>query len=83
MAGEIAGSLSFFLQRSVLDKTGLLGRYDVELEWTPESRPQSASSDAPPSIFTAVQQQLGLKLEPAKGPVEMLVIDHVESSSEN
>ena len=70
----------------MVDKTNLTGKYDVDLQWTPESvRLQSAPVDEPtsPSIFTAVQEQLGLKLESAKGPVKTLVIDHVERPSEN
>ena len=66
----------FELQAPVIDMTGIPGRYQVKLEWSPAN----ASPDAPagPSIFTAVQEQLGLKLEARKGPVEILVIDHAE-----
>ena len=66
----------------VEDKTGLMGKYDFTLEWTP-STSGAASEDGGPSIFTALQEQLGLKLEPAKGQVEVLVIDHIERPSEN
>ncbi|HEX3374198.1 MAG TPA: TIGR03435 family protein [Edaphobacter sp.] len=93
----LANMLSQQLHRTVLDKTGLTGKYDLELNWTPDqgSDPmfkgpdggQHSSDAAPdssgPSIFTAVQEQLGLKLQSAKGPVETLVIDHVEMPSEN
>jgi uncharacterized protein (TIGR03435 family) len=69
------------ISRRIVDKTGLTGKYDFTLHWT------SASSDqenaAGPSIFTALQEQLGLKLESTKGPVEVLVIDHIERPSEN
>jgi uncharacterized protein (TIGR03435 family) len=85
-AGELAGSLSMFLGRSVVDKTGLTGRYDIELRWTPESaqmQPGGVAEGGPPSIFTALREQLGLKLESAKGSVKTLVIDHVERPSEN
>jgi uncharacterized protein (TIGR03435 family) len=91
--------LSQQLNRPVLDKTGLTGRYDFALRWTPdefqvsvfkyaegnEPPSESISSAEPtgPSIFTAIQQQLGLKLKPAKGPVEVLVIDHVEQPTPN
>jgi uncharacterized protein (TIGR03435 family) len=63
----------------------LTGKYDIELEWTPDGAlRQSPPPDAgPPSIVTALQQQLGLKLESAKRPVEILVIDHIERPSEN
>jgi uncharacterized protein (TIGR03435 family) len=85
-AGDLAGSLSFFLGRLVLDKTALTGKYDIALQWTPEPvQTQSAAPPeaGPPSIFTALQEQLGLKLESAKGPVKTLVIDHVARPSEN
>jgi uncharacterized protein (TIGR03435 family) len=85
-AGELAGSLSFFLNRPVLDKTGLTGKYDVELRWTPERillQPSTLPDGAPPSIFTAIQEQLGLKLESGKGPVRLLVIEHLERPSDN
>jgi uncharacterized protein (TIGR03435 family) len=63
----------------VLDETGLTGVYEIKLEWTPENPP--AGSDAPengPTIFTAVQEQLGLKLEARKDAVAVMVIDHAE-----
>jgi uncharacterized protein (TIGR03435 family) len=68
------------VNRTIVDKTALDGRYDIDLTWTPE-----LSSTAPEavSIFTALQEQLGLKLESAQGPVEVLVIDHVERPTEN
>ncbi|HXX23164.1 MAG TPA: M56 family metallopeptidase [Terriglobia bacterium] len=78
--------------RLVLDQTGLTGTYDFKLQWTPE-RPTSNSSQEPdaalppdssgPSLFTALQRQLGLRLESAKGPVDTVVIDHFERPSEN
>ncbi len=64
--------------RVVVDRTGLTGRFDIELEWSPD---QTATDQ--PSIFTAVQEQLGLKLESTRGPVEVLVIDHVERPTED
>jgi uncharacterized protein (TIGR03435 family) len=76
----------------VVDKTGIEGRYNLALRWTPDrgtspgfSVPERTSSapDSPPSIFTALQEQLGLKLESQKGPVQVLVIDHIEMPSEN
>jgi uncharacterized protein (TIGR03435 family) len=77
--------LELGLGRYVLDKTGLAGRYDFTLHWTPDADLDgSASKDASgPSLFTAVQEQLGLKLESTRGPVPTLVIDHVERPSEN
>lgn len=82
-----------FLERTVIDQTGLKGTYDVALEWTPDDSqlagflppgaPKPTVTDSGPSIFAALQEQLGLKLESAKGPVEILVIDHAERPSEN
>lgn len=80
--------------RSVLDKTGLSGKYDITLQWTPEDQStpplaDGAHASAPPpdasgpSIYTAIQEQLGLKLESTKGPAAFLVIDHVERPSPN
>ena len=86
-------ALSGQLDCTVLDKTGLAGNYDFTLKWTPEKQPAAYSQQAadggaayePPvtSIFAAIQAQLGLKLESQKGPVEVIVIDHVERPSEN
>jgi len=70
--------LSSATERVVVDRTGLDGRFDVELEWSPDQ----AATDKP-SIFAAVQEQLGLKLEPDRGPVEVVVIDHVERPTED
>jgi uncharacterized protein (TIGR03435 family) len=81
--------LSQFLQRTVIDKTGLAGMFDFHLEFTPDEVTPGitvsgdARDPAGPSIFAALQEQLGLKLEAAKGPAEVLVIDHVEKPSEN
>lgn len=82
------------LGRPVLDKTDLKGNYDIKLEWTPDESsrtiPGAAGVDAPPagdtsgpSIFTAVQEQLGLRLVSDRGPVEVLVIDSLEKPSGN
>jgi uncharacterized protein (TIGR03435 family) len=71
---ELVTSLSAIVNRWVIDKTGLTGFFDVDLEWIPDPNVDSRG----PSIFTAVQEQLGLKLEPARGPVEVFVMDHVD-----
>jgi uncharacterized protein (TIGR03435 family) len=72
------------LGRVVLDKTGLAGRYDIRLKWTPDTdSPASAPPSSQPSFFTAIQEQLGLKLEPARGPVQVLVIDRADLPTEN
>jgi uncharacterized protein (TIGR03435 family) len=73
--------LSRQLDRNVIDKTGLDKFYDFTLEWTPE--PQRAADPVGRTIFTAVREQLGLKLESQKGPVEFYIIDHAEKPSVN
>ena len=85
-AADLAGSLSFFLGRLVRDKTALTGKYDIDLRWTPESlqmQSPAPAEPAGPSIFTAIQEQLGLKLKSAQGPVKTLVVDRVEKPSGN
>ena len=79
----IAQELAKNVGRVVVDETGIEGRFDVDLKWTPDDGAVNGDADAPPSIFTAVQEQMGLKLEAQKGPVEVLVIDHLEEPSEN
>ncbi|HEY1758742.1 MAG TPA: TIGR03435 family protein [Bryobacteraceae bacterium] len=64
--------------RPVVDQTGLTGSYELTLDWAPDDAPVANDGAAGPSIFTALQEQLGLKLDPAKGPVEILVIDRAE-----
>jgi uncharacterized protein (TIGR03435 family) len=76
----LAGVLSSRVGNEVSDKTGLAGFYNFTLTWTPD---EAAATETGPSIFTALQEQLGLKLEPSKGVVEMLVIDGVERPSGN
>jgi uncharacterized protein (TIGR03435 family) len=72
-----------FLDRPVVDQTGLAGRYDFTLRYTADESRASDDPNAPPDIFTAVQEQLGLKLEPAKAQADVLVIDRVEKPSAN
>lgn len=94
----LASALSNQLGRPVIDRTGLTGKFDFKLEWTPDPGQSGGTFggtpppgvDAPPppdpngpSVFTAVQEQLGLRLESQKGPVDVLVIDRVEKPSEN
>jgi uncharacterized protein (TIGR03435 family) len=77
------------LDRPVVDKTGLSGRYDFDLEWAPDETQfggevPTAPTDAPsPPLFSAIQQQLGLKLEATRGPIEALVVDTAERPSAN
>jgi uncharacterized protein (TIGR03435 family) len=82
----LAEQLSRTLGRVVVDKTGLDGRYNLTLKWSPDDAadgPVGGSADAGPSIFTAIQEQLGLKLESGRGPVPILVVDQLEKPSEN
>jgi uncharacterized protein (TIGR03435 family) len=74
---RMINALSMAVNQSVVDRTGLEGRFDVELRWSADVNTAPANGDTP-SIFTALQEQLGLKLESARGPVEVLVIDSVE-----
>jgi uncharacterized protein (TIGR03435 family) len=78
MQPEIGGRL-------VVDKTGLAGKYDFTLKWTPETlqNGEATATDAGPTLFTALQEQLGLRLEPTKAPVDIVVIDHAELPSAN
>ena len=71
-----------FLDRPVVDQTGLTGRFDLRLRWTPDDVAAQAA-DAPPDFFTAMQEQLGLKLVATKAPVDVMVIDRVERPSAN
>ena len=87
---QFATSLGMFVGRVVLDKTGLTGAYDFNLTWTPDQMPNRppGAPDLPidpngPSIFTAVQEQLGLTLDSQRGPVAMLIIDRIEKPVEN
>jgi len=72
----------FIDDRPLLDQTGLSGKYDITLCYTPDEA-QNTDPNAPPGLFTAIQEQLGLKLEPVKAPVDVMVIDHVERPSAN
>jgi uncharacterized protein (TIGR03435 family) len=76
---HLADLLGGRLDRVVIDNTGLPGVYDLKLEWAPNPSPESTD----PSLFTALQEQLGLKLESTKGSVEIIVIDNIERPSEN
>jgi uncharacterized protein (TIGR03435 family) len=87
-----ARTLSGLVGRAVEDHTGLTGEFDMSLEYTPDVTqpgPQASAdvtspdSSEAPSVFTALQEQLGLKLESRTGPVDILVIDHIEQPSEN
>jgi uncharacterized protein (TIGR03435 family) len=76
---SLIDTLSQLLQYTIVDKTGLTGEYIMNLQYTPDSAASPDPSDVTgPSIFAALQQQLGLKLVPSRGPVKTLVIDHIE-----
>jgi uncharacterized protein (TIGR03435 family) len=77
---DLAAQLTGTIDHVVTNKTGLTGAYDFTVRYTDEL---SAADSSAPSIYTALQDQLGLKLESSKGPVQVLVIDHVERPSEN
>jgi bla regulator protein BlaR1 len=92
----LTDAISRELDRVVLDQTGLKGNYDFTLQWTPEIPTPAGAGDgsqgtpntplsnsSAPSLFTALQEQLGLRLESTKGPVQTLVIDHIEEPSAN
>lgn len=84
LAPSIVDFLSEALDRTVIDKTGLTGAFDFRLEWAPQrASVEQPDNAAAPSIFTAVQEQMGLKLEAGKGPVDYLVIDYAEKPSAN
>ena len=79
---DFALGMQAFLDKPVVDETGLAGRYDFVLKWTPDEL-NTSDPNAPPGIFTAVQEQLGLKLEPTRGTTDVLVISHIERPTEN
>jgi len=85
---RFAEVLSRQMDRPVIDETGLDGSFNLKLTWSPASdqpvRPdQPPATDSGPSIFTAIQEQLGLRIRARKAPIEVFVIDHVERPSEN
>jgi uncharacterized protein (TIGR03435 family) len=95
---NLCSQLGIVMDREVIDRTGIAGRFDIHLEVTPadlqpkfvagraiEQQPQFTveSADAGPSISTALQQQLGLKLERGSGPVQVIIVDHIERPTDN
>ena len=75
---RLAGELTGVLGVRVEDRTGLSGNFDIELEWAPDTTTDAAAADGRASIFTAVQEQLGLRLNAARGPVDVVVVEAVE-----
>jgi uncharacterized protein (TIGR03435 family) len=93
-AAQLATSLSRIMDRSVIDHTGLSGLFaDVKLDWVPDETQfadwgrgvyaKPVSDPSGPSLFTAVQEQLGLRLEPARAPIDVIVIDTAERPTPN
>lgn len=93
---EVASVMQAHLDRPVVDQTGLKGRFDFQLQWTPDETTRFTTASGPdgppkppegaetqPDLFTAIQQQLGLKLESTRAQTDVLVIDHIEKPSEN
>jgi uncharacterized protein (TIGR03435 family) len=80
---ELAQRLSGPTQRIVLNRTQLEGTFDYELEYTPDTNQTAANADSGLALFTALREQLGLRLESARGPVDVLVIQSVEKPEEN
>jgi uncharacterized protein (TIGR03435 family) len=83
MAG-LAGALTNIREigRPVIDKTGIASTFDVHMRWTPAGS-SAATDNSGPSIFTALEEQLGLRLESQKGTDDIFVIDHIERPTEN
>jgi uncharacterized protein (TIGR03435 family) len=92
--GDFVGLLqNAVLDRPVVDQTGLAGRWDFNLNWTPDDSqfsgmgakipPPADGANQPPALYTAIQEQIGLKLDAAKAPADVMIIDHVEKPSEN
>jgi uncharacterized protein (TIGR03435 family) len=81
----LATTVSNLADRPVVDRTGLTGTFDWNLQWTADRSPSPTGDRSTDSVslFTALQEQLGLKLEPTRGPVDVLVIDHVERPIED
>jgi uncharacterized protein (TIGR03435 family) len=82
MADFADGMQDAFMDKPVVDQTRLNDRYDFVLKWTPDEAP-ATDPNAPPGLYTAIQEQLGLKLVSTKALVNVFVVDHVQSPSEN
>jgi uncharacterized protein (TIGR03435 family) len=80
---DLAGQLTSYLGKQVLDRTELTGRYTIDLQFAPVDPGSQDAAETRPSIFQALQEQLGLRLDSGRGPVQVLVIDKAEKPSEN
>ena len=76
---DVVSLLSRYMKALVVDQTGLAGEFEVKLVWTPDDRPVPEDQQGA-SIFAAVREQLGLRLESRKGPMEVMVIDRAEQT---
>lgn len=81
--GLLSQTLSNALGRVVVDKTGLADSYELTLRYGSQALGGGGAADDPPAVFTAMQEQLGLKLEPSIAPLAVLVIDRIERPAEN
>ena len=84
--GDLAGMLTHQVDKTVVDKTGLTGKYDYTLTWTPDNVADANADNgkvAAPPLFTALQEELGLRLEPMRGPVKGLVVERLEMPTAN
>jgi uncharacterized protein (TIGR03435 family) len=79
---EFSQNMGMVLDRPMVDQTGLAGRFDFVLRWTPEGA-RTDDSNSPPGLFTAIQEQIGLRLDATRAPVDVLVIDHIDKPSPN
>ena len=79
---ELALMLLSKVDRPILDRTGLMGRYDLQLKWTTDDA-HASDTDAPPGLFTAIQEQAGLKPDPVKAKADALVVDSLERPGDN
>lgn len=75
--------MQFFTDRPVVDQTGLVGKWDFKWTWTTDDSHVLPDTNAAPGLFTAIQEQLGLKLEAKKAPADVFVVDHIERPSPN
>jgi len=80
---EFASTMQSIVDKPLVDQTGLTGKWDFLLKWRPDTAPDTDDPNTLPGLFTAIQEQLGLKLEAVKAPVDVIVIDHVERPSAN
>jgi uncharacterized protein (TIGR03435 family) len=85
---QFAGELTYMMERTVVDKTGITGLFDIRVEWTPEHFGPEPGTEVKPdeanaTLFTAIQEQLGLKLVSEKAPVEMLIVERVSRPGAN